>query len=91
VFTIRKGNVMRGIILWDSIKMFGIRYGIPFWFRWSFIEPIHMFVWLNITHKPWCPYHGFHCDGCKRKKLTKKSEIQARWKKILKEEDWLIF
>jgi hypothetical protein len=84
---------MRGIILRDSIRMFGIKHGFPFWFRWSFIDPIQMFVWLNITHKPYCPYHGFGWNTpkcCDRKKLTKKSEIQTRWKKTLEEEDWLM-
>ena len=73
---------MRGIVLIDSIRLFGFRDGFSFWFRWSFIDPIQMFVWLNITHKPYCTYHGYaEREGCIHKKLTSKKNILKEWAK----------
>jgi len=78
---------MRGINLKDSIRLFGFRDAIGFWFRWSFVDPLQMFVWLNITHKPYCTKHGFFCeDGCNAKKITGKKNIIEHWNKIELEE-----
>ena len=71
---------MRGVSLIISIRVFGIKDGVDFWFRWSFIDPIMMFIWLNITHKPYCIEHGFYCRGCKHKKIIGKENIQKYWK-----------
>lgn len=49
---------MSGVNLKDSIELFGLKQGFGFWFRWNFIGPIQMFIWLNIIHKPYCTYHG---------------------------------
>ena len=73
----------------DSIKLFGFKDGFDFWFRWSFIDPIETFVWLNITHKPHCTEHGWYCKTFTRKciaeKLTKKSDIIERWERGFEE------
>ena len=78
---------MKGIILRETIKQFGFKDGFSFWFRWSFINPIEKFIWLNITHKPYCLYSGFHCreENCKHKHLLTKKEILGEWKKHEKE------
>ena len=83
---------MRGIKLWDSIKLFGVKDALGFWFRWSFIDPIQIWYWLNISHKPYCTEHGWVCkhslrntDGCNAKKLTTKKEILAHWASMDKE------
>jgi len=78
---------MRGIILKDSIKLFGFKDGFSFWFEWSFISPIEMFIWLNITHKPYCTYSGFHChkENCEHKHLFTKKDILKHWKKYEEE------
>ena len=77
---------MRGIDLKMCVEQFGWKDGFSFWFRWGFINPVQMFVWLNITHKPYCTYCGYHCrEGCDKPKLTKKSEIVALWKKFEEE------
>lgn len=78
---------MRGIDLKTSIKLFGVRTAVPFWFKWSFIDPVEMFVWLNITHKPYCLYHGFvGCtEKCTNKKLYKKEDILKHWEEAHKE------
>lgn len=74
---------MKGIILKDSIKLFGFKDGFSFWFRWSFIHPIQNFIWLNITHNEYCLYSGWHCtkENCTHKHLTTKKEILEEWKK----------
>ena len=78
---------MRGIILKDAIKQFGFKDGFGFWFQWSFKGPIQMWMWLNITHKPYCTYSGFHCKdkNCPHKHLFTKKEILAHWKEAHKE------
>jgi len=76
--------MMRGIELKMSMKLFGIKDGVKFWFRWSFIDPIEMFVWTNLTKHPVCEYHGYHCpiEGCSHKKVYSRKEKIARLKKI---------
>ncbi len=73
---------MRGIQLKRVVKLFGFKEGFSFWFKWSFINPIQMFVWLNITHKEYCTYAGFHCnkENCLHKHLFTKKEIIQNWK-----------
>lgn len=83
---------MRGIILKDSIEQFGFKNGFSFWFRWSFSDHIKEFIWLNITHKPYCLYSGWHCDkeNCQHKHLTKKKDILAEWEKDKKESEIIV-
>jgi len=50
---------MNGIVLWDSMKLFGIRDGFSFWFRWSFINPIDIFIRKNIFGLKRCEQHGW--------------------------------
>jgi hypothetical protein len=82
---------MRGIKLKDSIKMFGFKDAFSFWFKWSFIEPIEQWIWLNVTHKPYCAYHGYACESlstneeCTYPKLTKKEDILKHWAEDEKE------
>lgn len=73
---------MRGIDLKDCIELFGVKTGFLHWFEWSFKHPIQMFWWLNISHKPYCTYSGFHCkkENCQHEHLTTKKQIKARWK-----------
>lgn len=68
---------MRGIILKDTIKQFGFKDGFNFWFKWSFSDPIKMFVWTYVTKHPLCLKHGFFgkCDEkCAAIKLTKRRD-----------------
>ncbi|MFQ6052148.1 MAG: hypothetical protein ACE5K4_10705 [Candidatus Hydrothermarchaeota archaeon] len=82
---------MRGIILKHSIELFGFKDGFSFWFRWSFIDPIKQFIWLNITHKPYCTFCGWGChEGCEHPKLTKKEDILKRWEEMDKESNKII-
>ena len=83
---------MRGIILIDSIKLFGFRDGFGLWFRWSFVHPIQHFIWLNITHKEYCLYSGWHCDkeDCGYKHLTTKKEILLEFEKHKKESETIL-
>jgi len=59
-----------------------------FWFRWNFIDPIKMWYWMNISHKPYCLEYGFFLEkeGCAAPKLYTKKEIKEHWKKISEEE-----
>ena len=77
---------MRGIILKDSIKLFGFVEGIKFCLRMNLINPIEMWVWINITHKPYCTYAGFHCnkENCSHKHLLTKKEIKKHWEEAHK-------
>jgi hypothetical protein len=69
------------------VENFGLKEGFKFWFRWNFRDPIDMFIWLNITHKPYCTYSGFHCKNkeCTHKHLKTKKQIKSHWKKTSKE------
>jgi len=80
---------MRGIKLKQSIELFGFKEGFKFWFKWSFIEPVEMWYWLNISHKPYCTYYGFYCkkENCPHKHLTKKRDIKNNWEESKKEMD----
>lgn len=79
---------MRGIILKDSIKLFGFKDGFSFWFRWSFIDPIKMFYWKYIIAKPLCTYHGYYLckPDCEYKKIIGRKNIikyeKERYKQI---------
>ncbi len=68
---------MNGINLSDSIKQFGCRDGISFYFRWSFIDPLKIFYWKYITAKPLCTYHGyFLCEpDCRAEKIYGRKNI----------------
>ena len=67
---------MHGVILKDTIQTFGLVDGFKFWFGWSIKDPIKEFMYLNITHKPYCLNCGWHCNGnCNKKKLLSKKEI----------------
>lgn len=78
---------MRGIILKDSIQLFGFKDGFNFWFRHSFVHPVQEFIWLNITHKHYCIYSGWHChnENCKHLHLKTKEEILENMKESEKE------
>lgn len=73
---------MRGIKLISSIGLFGFKEGFKLWFHWSFIGPLQMWYWLNISHKPYCTYSGYHCKNksCSHKHITSKKAIQDIWK-----------
>jgi len=79
---------MNGVDLITSINLFGFKDGFPFWFRWNFIDPIKMWYWMNISHKPYCLEYGFFLEkeGCAAPKLYTKKEIKEHWKKISEEE-----
>ena len=82
---------MKGIILKDSIKLFGFKDGFGFWFRWSFISPIEHFIWLNITHKEYCLQSGWYCRGdCNSRHLKTKEEVLAEFEKHKKEAETII-
>ena len=78
---------MKGIILRDSVRLFGFKEGFGFWFRWVFVDTIKMWIWLNITKKPYCTYSGFHCkkENCPHKHLLTKKEILKHWEDSHKE------
>ena len=52
---------MRGINLKEVIRMFGLKDGFSFWFRWNVIDPIQLWYWQNIIHKKYCTNAGYHC------------------------------
>lgn len=72
---------MRGIELKDSMQLMGALDGFIFWFKWSFRDPVQMWIWLNVTHKEYCTYSGFHChkENCEYKHLSAKKDILANW------------
>lgn len=71
-----------------GIKMFGLREGFRFWFSWNVKGPIQQFIWMNITHKIYCTYCGWHCnENCKHEKIAKKKDILKHWEKVRKEMD----
>jgi hypothetical protein len=74
---------MRGIGLKTSVEAFGFKEGFKFWCNWSFISPFQMWLWLNITHKPYCLWAGYHCQdkNCKSKHLTSRKEILKEFEK----------
>ncbi len=74
-------------LLKKGVTMFGLKDGISFWFNWDVLFPIQDFVWLNITHKEYCPYSGWHCDkkDCGHKHLKTKAEIVKHREKGEKE------
>lgn len=82
---------MRGIILKESIKLFGFKSGLGFWFRWIFFDPIKIFYWKYISGKPLCTKHGyFLCKpDCNAKKIYGRVNIfnyeKERHKQIEKE------
>ncbi len=78
---------MRGIILKDSIELFGFKSGFSHWFNWSFTDPIKMWYWLHISHKPYCLYRGYSCDkeNCNYEHLLTKEEILDHWEESKKE------
>lgn len=64
------------IKLIQSIKLFGKKDGFGFWFSWNVKFPIEQWIWLNITHKPYCLHCGWYCQkDCKEKKLYSKQDI----------------
>jgi hypothetical protein len=72
---------MQGIYLKESKKMFGFIGGFSFWFRWSFIDPVKMFYYVNFSHRPYCFDHGFFlkCDkDCTAPKLYSRKEIKEK-------------
>jgi len=78
---------MRGIILKESVELFGFKDGFGFWFRWSFVSPIQEWIWLNITRKEYCLYSGWHCEkeNCQHKHLKTKEKILKEFEKHKKE------
>lgn len=78
---------MRGIKLIETIQLIGFKRGFSFWFIWSFIDPVRMWWWLNVSHKPYCTYAGYHChqENCPHKHLTSKNEIKKHWENSEKE------
>jgi len=79
-------------LLKTGIELFGLKGGIKQWLDWEVIWPVQKFVWLNITHKPYCTYHGYMNCGkeCEYPKLTKKEDILNRWKENEKEAEKII-
>ena len=73
-------------LLKKGIEMFGLKDGFEFWFDWEIFSPIQQFIYMNITHKPYCTYHGWHCrKDCSHKKLTTKEKILEYWEEAKKE------
>lgn len=77
---------MRLAFLKTSIKLFGLVGGFKQWYTWEIKWPVQKFIWLNITHRSYCTYHGYHCESfsngeCKYPKLTKKQDIIEHWRK----------
>lgn len=79
---------MRGVRLFESMRLFGKKDGFSFWFNWSIKSPIECWVWLNITHKSYCLHCGWYCnEDCKEKKLYTKQDILKHWEEMRKELD----
>lgn len=74
---------MNGLRLREAVSNFGFKHGFSLWFRWGIIDSIKMFIWLNITHKEYCTYSGYHCndENCKNKHVKTRKEIKEIWKK----------
>jgi len=86
---------MRGVDFLTSVKLFGLRDGFSFWLKWSVADPVEMFIWLNITHKPYCMEHGFGLgnmcgEECTAKKLSKKEDILKEWDRMKGESEEII-
>ena len=87
---------MRGIVLKDSIELFGFKIGFSHWFRWSFTDPVKMFYWKYIIAKHLCTNCGyFLCKpDCQHKKITGRRNIikyeKERHKQIEKESNTII-
>ena len=75
---------IRGVDLIRSSKLFGIREGIKFWFNWNIKDVIKIWYWMNINHKPYCIYAGWHCKdkNCDNKHLHTKKEILKHWEEM---------
>lgn len=75
------------IRLFESMKLFGVKHGFSFWFRWNVTDPIRIFVWKHITHKPYCTYSGWFCKNpnCTYRHLTTKKEINQHQKELIEE------
>ncbi len=73
--------------LGTQIEVLGLKDGFGLFFEWAVKWPIQQFIWLNITHKPYCMHHGFAswCKDCNYPKLTKKEDILKEWEKQKKE------
>jgi hypothetical protein len=70
----------RPLLSWEFLKhnveMFGVYQGLKSFIDINFVWGIQDWTWLNITHKPYCTYHGWHCkDGCTEPKLLTKLDI----------------
>lgn len=80
---------MNGIVLKDSINLFGFKQGFSFWFRWSFSDPIKMFYIKYILGGPVCTYHGyFGCHNeCTHEKIFGRRNIWKYQKQRNKEID----
>lgn len=71
------------------IKQMGFRAGLSFWFEFNIKANIQQFVWLNITHRPWCKEHGWYCKikDCDALHLYSRQNILDEWDKAKKEMD----
>jgi len=78
---------MKGIILKHAVKMFGLKDGFGFWFRWSFRDPAKVFYWKYIIGKPFCTHHSyFLCeDKCNHRKIYGRRNI-IKYTKMLADE-----
>ncbi len=87
---------MKGIILKDSIELFGFKEGFKFWFKWNISDPLKIFYWKYIIARPLCTEHGyFMCKpDCQYKKIIGRKNIinfeKERHKQIEKESKTII-
>ena len=87
---------MKGIILKDSVRLFGFKDGFSFWFKWNISDPLKIFYWKYIIARPLCTYHGyFMCKpDCPHKKIIGRKNIikyeKERHKQIEKESKTII-
>ena len=81
---------MRGIYLNDSIRVFGFKDGINFWFDWCIWFPIKNFYWSFLSNKKWCCMYGWYCKekNCKYKHYDKPMHINENedYKNLLRED-----
>ena len=74
---------MKGIVLKDSIELFGLKNGFSFWFRWSFTDEIKMWI-HDIQKKGYCSQHGYFCP----KNCTKRKIFSKKYKERIIREEW---
>jgi len=82
----KKSRIFWLTLLRAQVEMFGIREALHLFFEVMVKWEVQDWVWLNITHKLYCTYHGWHCEkDCIHPKLLTKKEILAHRAEGLKE------